>query len=230
MPTFPLFDGDAIWVLAGLSILVTALIAAGRALQQGARQRRILRARETTIAEAREGELVIVRGRARGGHLVPTPITKKDALWTRLIVRGEVARPGLLRVQTLHREVQSANFVVEASTGRFEVEGTTATVVVGPDRIDRSYTAEGAQFEARILPLFQKHTDFGVLEGDKAVVAVRTFEESLLPGDEVAVIGIARRSGADVRIAPSRDGLFVVQGDIQSLAQSGAIWREIPDA
>jgi len=212
-----------------MSIALTSLIAVWRMLQQRARQHRVLRARETTIAEAKEGELVIVRGRARGARLVPTPITKKDALWTRLIVRGEVARPGLLRVHTLHRETQSASFVVEDSAGRFEVAGESATVVVGPERIDRSYTAEGAPFEPRILPLFQQHTDFGVLEGDKAVVAVRTFEESLLPGDEVAVIGIAHRSGNDVRITPSRDGLFIVQGDVKSLAQSGALFRDMPD-
>ena len=229
VPTFTLFDGPTIWIMAGLSIGLTSLVAAGRAVQAWARRRRILRARVASTADAREGELVIVRGKARGEGSVPTPITQKNALWTRVIVRGEVKRPGLLRFSTLLREVKSQAFVVEDPNGRFEVAAETAHVVVGPERVDRSYTPEGEAFEPRLLPLLRQHTEFDVLSENKALVAIRTFEESILPGDEVSVIGIAHRGdqGA-LRIAPSQDGLFIVHGDVKELAVNGALWKDTP--
>jgi len=233
MPKFSLFDGNTLWILAGLSVAITSIVVAVRALQMRVRRNRVLSARLATIADARDGELVIVRGTARGQSLMTTPVTGKNALWTRIMVRGEVARPGLLRFTTLLRQVQGQTFVVEAEGGQFSVATANARVVLAPERIERSYTPEGEVIEERLLPLFRKHSAGELKDAvveDKAFVDLRTFEEAILPGDEVHVIGIARRGGPEgLQITPSPDGLYIVLGDVKQLATNGALWNDRPD-
>jgi len=244
VPIFSLFEGNTIWILAGLSIALTAMVAAFRSLQRVGRKRRVLSARSTAIAEAREGELVMVRGtvRDRSGlqespHRTPpvaelrvrAPITGRDVFWTRVIVRGEVARPGMLSFSTLHREVRAQTFVVEDASGKIELTLEGAHVVVAPERVDRTFTQQGDPFEPRLLAFFGQHIELGVVEADKARVAIRTFEEVILPGDEVSIVGIARRDPDGVRIAPSPDGLYVVHGDARALAANGGLWKDAPD-
>ncbi|WP_394821333.1 hypothetical protein [Pendulispora albinea] len=232
MPTLTLFDGNAIWIVIGLSIVLTLLISAARALKGRARRSRVLGARLATVADARDGELVIVQGKARGEPSVTTLITSKSAIWMRTTVRGEVARPGLLRFTTLLRDVQGRAFTVEASGGRFDVATENARVAFAPERIARSYTPEEEPIDPRLLPLFRQHPDElkDALVEDKARVDLRTFEEAILPGDDVSIVGIARRSGPNgFHIEPSPDGLYVVLGDVKALAASGALWSDRPD-
>ncbi len=234
VPFLSLFDGNTIWYLAGASVLLTSLIVGLRALQQSARRRRVLGARAATIADARDGELVVVRGRAKNTPMVRAPITGRDVIWTRIIVRGEVARPGILSFSTLHREVRAQTLALEDGTGRVEVGLEGALVTVGPERVDKSYTPQDDPLAPRLLPFFDQHTELTkVVSAGKAQVALRTFEEIILPEDEISVVGIAKRGGPNgtgqLQIAPSSDGLYVIHGDLRALAASGALWKDAPD-
>jgi len=216
------FQGDTLWILMGLSVVLTAVIAAGRALQRSVRRRRVLAVRvASSMEDAGPGQVVVLRAKvAAGAKSVRAPISGREAVWTRITVRAEVQQPGILTFQNVLSETAGEALALEAAAMKVPLAG--ATIVVRGDRIERSYTPENGPFAPHVLEFVRARADLRDLLGanDTARVAVRTFEEAILAGDEVSLLG---KVGV-ANLEPGPDGLYVTHDDVRELARRGTLW------
>jgi len=235
----PSLNEDVILVAVAASVLLTIGLAVARALKIRRRAARVLAARDVGGAgddRMRDGELVLVRGKARtsdakGESTTATPLTKRPVLWWRLTVRGETHRPGMMMWNNLLAETGARDFVLEDGKGkrvRVAIAAMPAMVLVVSDRVEKTLCMDGQKLRDDVRGFLSSRADLADAVGADglAAIAVRTLEEILAAGDELQVIGVVE-GGA---IVPGADGLIVAHGDVKEHAKSGRVWARGPDA
>jgi len=224
--------GLLLWGLLA-SVVLTGGVTAWRTIGTARARKKILAVPESALADAAEGAVVVVRGRAASadGETVSGQVTKRKALWSRLTVRGETHGTGMMTWRNLGQEVAAKDFFIEDTKGtRARVLVTAAGADVAVQEPHVVFFGEEQVISPEMRELLLARDDLKEVVGPKqeALCALRIFEETIASGDDVYVLGQVSKKDGQVVLGPSSMGLIVALRDIRDLARSGALWESRP--
>jgi hypothetical protein len=165
-------------------------------------------------AGAKDGEVVLIAGRAAAGPLGPitSELTDQPCLWSELRIETYEHGPRSKGLAEFRVRPRSVAFVVESGEERIDVDPTEGILRSAPHTKEARLHGPGSPHVQKLLAAE------GLLEPEAGAAV---FESSVREGDSVVVIGVLHRGDA------YRGGVRLACGPNDDLVVTGAPLAEV---